>query len=193
MFWTDWGSKARIERAYMSGAGRVTIVSTNIQWPNGVAIDFSAEKLYWTDAGNDKIERSNLDGSYRQVQCYRQIVVSQTTYRQSKKTHFIQIAFSYFHLMPEYLRYWICELISNGHKIYTILVHFISLKRQDSLCRDWSEMHFALLNVNFQQLAIPSSVIFQCASRFSRIGSVTLSTWFDMHIFPNLVVLVGSL
>ena len=67
MFWTDWGSKARIERAYMSGAGRVTIVSTNLQWPNGVAIDFSAQKVYWTDAGYDKIERSNLDGSYRQV------------------------------------------------------------------------------------------------------------------------------
>ena len=51
----------------MSGVARVSIVSTNLQWPNGVAIDFAAQKLYWTDAGLDKLERSNLDGTYRQV------------------------------------------------------------------------------------------------------------------------------
>ena len=67
MYWTDWGSNARIERAYMSGVGRRAIISSSLQWPNGLAIDFSAQKLYWTDAGMDKIERSNLDGSYRQV------------------------------------------------------------------------------------------------------------------------------
>lgn len=67
MYWTDWGSNARIERAQMSGVARRSIVSTNLQWPNGVAIDFIAQKLYWTDAGLDKLERSNLDGSYREV------------------------------------------------------------------------------------------------------------------------------
>ena len=51
----------------MSGVGRRAIISGSLQWPNGLAIDFSAQKLYWTDAGVDKIERSNLDGSYRQV------------------------------------------------------------------------------------------------------------------------------
>ena len=67
MYWTDWGNNARIERAYMSGVGRRAIISSSLQWPNGLAIDFSAQKLYWTDAGFDRIERSNLDGSYRQV------------------------------------------------------------------------------------------------------------------------------
>lgn len=77
MYWTDWGSNARIERAYMSGAGRVSIVSTSLQWPNGVAIDFAAQKLYWTDAGLDKLERSNLDGSYRQVsvECHGHVLL----------------------------------------------------------------------------------------------------------------------
>ena len=51
----------------MSGAARMAIVSTRLQWPNGVAIDFAAQKLYWTDAGLDKLERSDLDGSNRQV------------------------------------------------------------------------------------------------------------------------------
>ena len=67
MYWTDWGRSARIERAYMSGVGRLAIVSSSLRWPNGLAIDFSEQELYWTDAGLDKIERSNLDGSYRQV------------------------------------------------------------------------------------------------------------------------------
>ena len=71
MYWTDWGSSARIERAFMSGTGRRSIISTSLQWPNGLAIDFRQLKLYWTDAGYDKIERSNLDGSYRQVLCTR--------------------------------------------------------------------------------------------------------------------------
>lgn len=79
MYWTDWGSNARIERAYMSGAGRVSIVSTSLQWPNGVAIDFAAQKLYWTDAGLDKLERSNLDGSYRQVsvECHGHVLLKE--------------------------------------------------------------------------------------------------------------------
>ncbi|KAJ7384240.1 Sortilin- receptor [Desmophyllum pertusum] len=67
MYWTDWDTNARIERSYMSGTGRAVIISTNLRWPNGIAIDFPAQKLYWTDAGLDKIERSNLDGSYRQT------------------------------------------------------------------------------------------------------------------------------
>ncbi|XP_029186888.2 sortilin-related receptor-like [Acropora millepora] len=67
MYWTDWGSSARIERAFMSGTGRRSIISTSLQWPNGLAIDFRQLQLYWTDAGYDKIERSNLDGSYRRT------------------------------------------------------------------------------------------------------------------------------
>lgn len=67
MYWTDWGTHARIERAYMSGVGRTQIVSSSLRWPNGLAIDFAEHKLYWTDAGRDRIERSNMDGSYRQV------------------------------------------------------------------------------------------------------------------------------
>ena len=67
MYWTDWGSTAKIERSSMSGDSRSAIVTSNLQWPNGIAIDSSQKKLYWTDAGYDKIERSNLDGLAREV------------------------------------------------------------------------------------------------------------------------------
>ena len=51
MFWSDWGHNAKIESAYMDGSGRAVIVSgSTIGWPNGLAIDYSASRLYWVDA-----------------------------------------------------------------------------------------------------------------------------------------------
>lgn len=39
----------------------------DLQWPNGIAIDFKQDKLYWADAMSDRIERANLDGSERET------------------------------------------------------------------------------------------------------------------------------
>ena len=38
MYWTDWGENARIERAGLDGSHRSPVVSTDIQWPNGLTI-----------------------------------------------------------------------------------------------------------------------------------------------------------
>lgn len=65
MYWSDWGKKPQIERAAMDGTMRVTLISLNLTWPNGLAIDHLAGKLYWTDGGTKAIECSNLDGSGR--------------------------------------------------------------------------------------------------------------------------------
>ena len=67
MFWTDWGKSPKIERAGLDGGHRVTLVNTSIVWPNGIAIDFKAQKIYWADARLDKIEVMNMDGSQRSV------------------------------------------------------------------------------------------------------------------------------
>lgn len=67
MYWSDWGTKPVIVRAHLSGANRTNIISTNLRWPNGVTIDYVEKKIYWTDAGKDRIERANLDGSSREV------------------------------------------------------------------------------------------------------------------------------
>ena len=69
MFWTDWGSSPRIERATMHGENRRTIVSTNLRWPNGITVDASLSRIYWTDASKDVIEFANFDGSGRTVSC----------------------------------------------------------------------------------------------------------------------------
>ena len=35
--------------------------------PGGLAVDWINSKLYWTDDGTDRIEVSNLDGSFRGI------------------------------------------------------------------------------------------------------------------------------
>ena len=68
MFWSDWGSPAKIEKANMDGSDRKTIISGNgLGWPNGLAIDYNAGRLYWTDAKTQRIERSDLNGNFRKV------------------------------------------------------------------------------------------------------------------------------
>lgn len=57
MFWSDWSEKKpKIERANMDGSGRTILVSENLTWPNGIALDVVTNKLYWGDARTHKIE-----------------------------------------------------------------------------------------------------------------------------------------
>lgn len=67
MYWTDWGTHARIIKARMSGDYSYAMINSSIQWPNGITIDFTDSKLYWTDAWYDRIETSDLDGKNRRV------------------------------------------------------------------------------------------------------------------------------
>lgn len=46
---------------------RQTIVSTNLSWPNGLAIDRPANRLYWNDGKLHTIESSDLNGKNRRV------------------------------------------------------------------------------------------------------------------------------
>ena len=55
MYWTDWGNPAKIERASMDGQNRMVLHNTLLTWPNGITIDYSAQKLYWVDAFLDKL------------------------------------------------------------------------------------------------------------------------------------------
>ena len=67
MYWSDWGSHPKLERAWLDGTHREVLVNTSIQWPNGLALDYTERKLYWADAKLDKIEVCNLNGSDRRV------------------------------------------------------------------------------------------------------------------------------
>ena len=65
MYWTDWGEVAKIEKAGMDGQGRTVIIDTELIWPNGLALDYDTQILYWADANLDKIEYASIDGSGR--------------------------------------------------------------------------------------------------------------------------------
>jgi len=56
MYWTDWGEHPKIERANLDGTERAVLLNSSLGWPNGLAIDYAAGKLYWGDAKTDKIE-----------------------------------------------------------------------------------------------------------------------------------------
>ncbi|KAG8452515.1 hypothetical protein GDO86_004341 [Hymenochirus boettgeri] len=66
MFWTNWNEQhPSIMRATLSGGNVVIIIDKDIRTPNGLAIDHKAEKLFFSDATLDKIERCEYDGSKR--------------------------------------------------------------------------------------------------------------------------------
>ena len=51
----------------MDGQNRMVLHDTNLTWPNGITIDYPAQRLYWVDAALDRIEFSGVDGTGRQV------------------------------------------------------------------------------------------------------------------------------
>lgn len=65
--WIWTSSRSQIERAGMDGTQRSVLVASNLTWPNGLAIDHEAERLYWADGGTKAIEYATLDGKKRQV------------------------------------------------------------------------------------------------------------------------------
>jgi hypothetical protein len=44
-----------------------TIISANLTTPGGLAVDWIADNIYWTDAGSKVIEVARLDGSSRKI------------------------------------------------------------------------------------------------------------------------------
>lgn len=52
----------------LSGLGiRKAIISEDINTPDGMAVDWIYDHIYWTDAGLNHIQVSNLDGSFRKT------------------------------------------------------------------------------------------------------------------------------
>lgn len=70
MYWTDWGSEPRIERAGMDGTHRQTLITSNIKWPNGLTLDLVQSRIYWVDAKLNLISSCDYDGSNRKVVLY---------------------------------------------------------------------------------------------------------------------------
>lgn len=46
---------------------QVTVITRGIVSPDGLAVDWLGEKLYWTDSDTNRIEVAELYNKYRQV------------------------------------------------------------------------------------------------------------------------------
>ncbi|KAK9497166.1 hypothetical protein O3M35_004534 [Rhynocoris fuscipes] len=65
MMWTDWGKSAAIMQSGMDGSDVKYLITKDIVWPNGLALDQITERLYWADANLQTIETVKLDGTDR--------------------------------------------------------------------------------------------------------------------------------
>lgn len=65
IYWTDWGTVAKIEKATLHGKNRTAIITKDVWWPNGLTIDFTLNRLYWIDAKLRRIETCDMNGHHR--------------------------------------------------------------------------------------------------------------------------------
>ena len=79
IFWTDV-TVPKIKRISFREKRRIVkdVVSLGLRKPEGLAVDWVARKLYWTDCGDadwqtNRIEVANLDGTYRKVLFWRNL------------------------------------------------------------------------------------------------------------------------
>ena len=71
IFWADVNLK-KIKRIRVSTGEAEDVISVGLKKPEGLAVDWIARKLYWTDCRDaewetNRIEVANLDGSNRKV------------------------------------------------------------------------------------------------------------------------------
>lgn len=64
MFWTDWiAGSPGIYRANLDGSNATMLFTKpTVEWPNGITVDFIAERIYWVDAREDYIASSDFFG-----------------------------------------------------------------------------------------------------------------------------------
>lgn len=53
LYWTDISIKS-ISRAFMNGSQMEPVVEFGLAYPEGMAVDWLARNIYWTDMGNNR-------------------------------------------------------------------------------------------------------------------------------------------
>lgn len=77
MFWTDWSAEnPSVNRANLDGSDNMTLFGREkVEWPNGITIDYIANRIYWVDARQDYIGSSDLHGEgFTQVIANQEVV-----------------------------------------------------------------------------------------------------------------------
>ncbi|XP_017778488.1 PREDICTED: low-density lipoprotein receptor-related protein 2 isoform X2 [Nicrophorus vespilloides] len=63
IFFSEWDRPANISRSHSDGSNLIVFKNVTLGWPNGLAIDFDQDRLYWCDALLDHVQHSKLDGT----------------------------------------------------------------------------------------------------------------------------------
>uniref|UniRef100_A0A8C8GJH4 Nidogen 1b n=1 Tax=Oncorhynchus tshawytscha TaxID=74940 RepID=A0A8C8GJH4_ONCTS len=66
VYWTDITGPS-ISKASLEGGDTISLITTDLESPEGLAIDHLARLMFWTDSMKDRIEVAKLDGSQRRV------------------------------------------------------------------------------------------------------------------------------
>ena len=72
VFWTDLDTRT-ISRAFINGSQSEVIVDVGVMHPDGLAVDWVADNIYWTDSYLQRIECSRLDGRYRKTLIWKNL------------------------------------------------------------------------------------------------------------------------
>ena len=64
VFWTDMDKK-KINRAFINGSQSEVVIDVGVAYPDGLAVDWVANNIYWTDTLSARIECARFDGSHR--------------------------------------------------------------------------------------------------------------------------------
>lgn len=72
VFWSDLEEKT-ISRAFINGSKPETVIDVGVNFPDGLAVDWVANNIYWTDTSSERIECSRLDGRHRKTLLWRNL------------------------------------------------------------------------------------------------------------------------
>lgn len=50
LYWTDWGDAAVIGRVGMDGTNISAIITTKLEWPTALTIDYTTNKIFFADS-----------------------------------------------------------------------------------------------------------------------------------------------
>lgn len=67
LFWSDWGTRAKIESSDLLGENRKVLLDTDMVKPLGLVIDYDKNRLYWVDSFKCTIEMADLNGKGHKI------------------------------------------------------------------------------------------------------------------------------
>ncbi|XP_011482732.1 nidogen-2 [Oryzias latipes] len=67
VYWTDLSARTINRASLVSGSEPEILISSNLESPEGLAVDVQRRLMFWVDSSPDNIEVANLDGSERRT------------------------------------------------------------------------------------------------------------------------------